>query len=98
MILQICPGTKSYDIVIERGCLKKAGALLPLQRKVLIVTDSGVPERYASSLAAACDSMRHDKKSRGGRITVIETDRIGSYRMREADDAQLREKAAMVVK
>ena len=54
MILQICPGTKSYDIVIERGCLKKAGALLPLQRKVLIVTDSGVPERYASSLAAAC--------------------------------------------
>ena len=33
-----------------------------------------------------------------GRITVIETDRIGSYRMREADDAQLREKAAMVVK
>lgn len=55
MILQICPGTKSYDIVIERGCLKKAGALLPLQRKVLIVTDSGVPERYASSLAAACE-------------------------------------------
>ena len=43
MILQICPGTKSYDIVIERGCLKKAGTLLPLQRKVLIVTDSGVP-------------------------------------------------------
>ena len=42
--------------------------------------------------------MRHDKKSRGGRITVIETDRIGSYRMREADDDQLREKAAMVVK
>ena len=54
MILQIYPGTKSYEIVIERGCLKKAGALLPLQRKVLIVTDSGVPERYVSSLAAAC--------------------------------------------
>ena len=36
------PGGKS-EITIERGALSKAGGLLDLDRKVLIVTDSGVP-------------------------------------------------------
>ncbi|MDO5131798.1 MAG: 3-dehydroquinate synthase [Eubacteriales bacterium] len=54
MTLHVNLGEKSYDIVIERGSLKKAGEYLDLQRKVLIVTDSGVPEAYAELLAAAC--------------------------------------------
>lgn len=41
----------SYDITIERGVLKKAGALLNLNRKVLIVTDSGVPKEYSEQIA-----------------------------------------------
>ena len=68
------------------------------ERLLRIYDRLGLPSSCSLDLDAVCDSMRHDKKSRGGRITVIETDRIGSYRMREADDAQLREKAAMVVK
>ena len=45
---------RSYDIVIQRGCLQKAGQLLNLERKVCIVTDEGVPAQYAKSLAAQC--------------------------------------------
>lgn len=43
-----------YDIVLERGALKKADKLLNLDRKVLVVTDSGVPEIYAKTVAKAC--------------------------------------------
>ena len=54
MSLRVNLGENSYDIVIERGCLKKAGDHLSLQRKVLIVRDSGVPLQYAQALASAC--------------------------------------------
>lgn len=43
-----------YDIKIERGILKKAGEELKLNRKVLIVTDDGVPSKYAETLAKEC--------------------------------------------
>ena len=47
-------GTDSYDIVLERGVLRKAGELLNLRRKVMIVTDSGVPEQWVRLLADQC--------------------------------------------
>jgi len=47
-------GDRSYDIVVERGCLQKAGQLLDLHRKVCIITDEGVPAQYAKTLAAQC--------------------------------------------
>ena len=43
----------SYDIVLEPGCLSNAGSLLNLNRKVLVVTDSGVPESYADTVASS---------------------------------------------
>ncbi len=43
-----------YDIVVERGILGKAGEQLNLNRRVLVVTDSGVPEIYAETLAKQC--------------------------------------------
>ncbi len=54
MILPLTLPQNSYDIVIERGCLQQAGQLLNLNRKVLIVTDTGVPEAYAKTVANAC--------------------------------------------
>ena len=45
-------GADSYDIVIERGALHKAKALLHLDRKVLVVTDDGVPQEYAAAIAS----------------------------------------------
>ena len=54
MILNVGLGERAYDIVIERGCLAKAGALCNLDRKVLVVTDSCVPLEYARAVADQC--------------------------------------------
>ena len=48
------PGAAGYDIIIENGVLRRAGELLNLNRKVMIVTDDGVPAGYAQTLAAQC--------------------------------------------
>ena len=45
-------GEHSYGILLESGCLKQAGERLNLNRKVLIVTDSGVPASYAETVSA----------------------------------------------
>lgn len=44
----------NYPIHFGRGLLHHAGELLNLNRKVLIVTDSGVPEAYAMTIASQC--------------------------------------------
>ena len=54
MIINVDLKHTNYNIYIERGVLKKAGELLNLDRKVLIVTDEGVPEEYAETVAAQC--------------------------------------------
>lgn len=54
MIIPMELGADSYDIVLEKGALKKAGEYLNLNRRVLIVTDTGVPEIYAQTVAKAC--------------------------------------------
>ena len=54
MIIRMELGDSSYDIVLERGCLKKAGELLNLDRKVFILTDDGVPAQYAETVAGQC--------------------------------------------
>ena len=51
MTLTVKTGTAQYDIICERGSLSRVGELLPLSRKVLIVTDDGVPDRYAEAVA-----------------------------------------------
>lgn len=51
-ILHMDLGPDSYDIVIERGALRKAGEYLNLDRKVLVLTDDGVPSEYAAAAAA----------------------------------------------
>lgn len=45
-----CP----YDIVVDRGLLQNIGQLLDLDRKVLLLTDDGVPEEYALVVEKAC--------------------------------------------
>lgn len=54
MTVRIELGESSYDVVLEPGCLSHAGELLDLDRKVLVVTDAGVPEEYAETVAAQC--------------------------------------------
>ena len=47
-------GARSYDIILKRGALKNLSALINLNRKVFIVTDSGVPAEYAQAVRAQC--------------------------------------------
>ena len=47
-------GARSYDIILKRGALKNLSALINLNRKVFIVTDSGVPAQYAETVRAQC--------------------------------------------
>lgn len=54
MILSCPTPQRDYDIHIARGVLQQAGALLNLDRKVLVVTDDGVPPTYAETVLHAC--------------------------------------------
>ena len=42
-------GENSYDIIVERKVLANAGEHLNLNRRVLVVTDTGVPAEYAKN-------------------------------------------------
>ena len=41
-----------YDITVGHGLIESVGKYFNLNRKVFIVTDSGVPEEYAKKVAA----------------------------------------------
>ena len=47
-------GSDSYDILVQRGLLSEARKHLDLNRRVLVVTDSGVPAAYSQTLAGQC--------------------------------------------
>ena len=49
MTLYLNLNEHSYDIIVERGALGRAGALLRLDRRVLVVTDEGFAKRTAIS-------------------------------------------------
>lgn len=54
MIIDVNIPLHEYKVVIEKGVLKKAAKECDLNRKVLIVTDDGIPLQYAETLAAQC--------------------------------------------
>lgn len=55
MTLHVKTSQGNYDIYIQRGALHRVGEIFPLDRKVLVVTDSGVPEQYGMTVASQCD-------------------------------------------
>ena len=54
MEIKIQLETDSYNITLERNSLDRAGTIFDLSRKVMIITDSGVPYEYAHRLALQC--------------------------------------------
>ncbi len=54
MTIPVKHGGKGYDIVLERGALRRAAEYLPRTGRALVVTDDGVPPEYARCAAAAC--------------------------------------------
>lgn len=53
MIIPVSLGKDSYDIVLQKGAINKIDEYIKIsaQTKVLIVTDSGVPEIYSRKIA-----------------------------------------------
>ncbi|MBR5646127.1 MAG: 3-dehydroquinate synthase [Treponema sp.] len=53
-IVKVNLNENSYDVLIEKGCFERAEKELNLNRKVLIVSDDGVPKEYAERLLKKC--------------------------------------------
>ena len=67
-------------ILVERGILAHAGQHLHLNRRVLVVTDDGVPAEYAETVAAQCKeavictvAQGEASKSLNGFATLLQT-------------------------
>ena len=54
MIIPVKSGQDEYNIVLQAGGLENAGKIFNLKRKVLIVSDSGIPEKYTEKAALLC--------------------------------------------
>lgn len=54
MDIRLNLGENSYTVRVERDSLKRAGELFNLDRKVLIVTDEGVPVNYSMTIKSQC--------------------------------------------
>ena len=66
-------GNSSYHIELERGNLEKAGQLLNLNRKVMIITDEGVPIIYANKIAEQSKESYIKVVSQGERSKSFDT-------------------------
>jgi len=54
MIIPVKTASDGYNIYLERGAINRAKDYFNLERKVLVVTDSGVPREYAECVAGQC--------------------------------------------
>ncbi len=73
MIIPIKTQTGQYNIYLERGALKKAGEYFNLDRKVLVVTDDGVPCEYAKTVASCCAEPVIITVTQGEKTKCIDT-------------------------
>ncbi len=69
MNINVKTGNGGYDIILNRGAIARLNEYLNLDRQVLIVTDSGVPESYAKTVAKQCKNpiiltIPHGEKSK----------------------------------
>ena len=54
MIINVKTSTNNYDVIILKDSLKDAHKYMNLNKKVLIITDSGVPLKYVDTLKRQC--------------------------------------------
>lgn len=66
-------GEHSYDITVERGALGRVGQLMRLDRRVLILTDEGVPAEYCDRVAGQCAEPHVVRLTPGEHNKCIET-------------------------
>ena len=90
MIIPVSTSMHPYDIVLERGALKNAHRYLKLDRKVLIVTDSGVPREYAEAVKSKCLSaeivtLKQGEKSKSTKTFIELCEKMLSLGMTRTD-------------
>ena len=66
-------GERGYDINIGRGLISHANEFFNLERRVLILTDSGVPKEYAIQVKNLCRDAEIFTISQGEDHKTIET-------------------------
>ncbi len=54
MVIPVKTSSGVYNIYLERGALNKVSEYLNLNRRALVVTDTGVPSSYAEAVKAQC--------------------------------------------
>ena len=54
MIINVNTSSKNYDVIIEKNILEKVNNYLNLKRKVLIITDDGIPSSYVNTVKKQC--------------------------------------------
>lgn len=64
---------REYDIVIGSGAIRMISEIFRTKGKVLIVTDSGVPEKYAQKVAAQFQTSFIYKFSQGEKNKTLDT-------------------------
>lgn len=84
MKLTLDLGNRSYDIILKRGVLQKAGLLTNLTGKVMLVTDDGVPKNYVKTLAGQCGQpVVHTLPAGEGAKTLETVAALHSHLLRE---------------
>ena len=66
-------GENSYDVIVGNGLIKNAQKYLNLNRKVLVVTDSGVPEEYSNTICSQCAKYKKITVAQGEGSKSFET-------------------------
>ncbi len=56
MKLHMNLGKNSYDIIVERGILAQMHEYVNVNRKVMIITDDGIPKSYSDCLLKQCEN------------------------------------------
>ncbi len=90
MIIPVKTRNGGYNIYFERGALSRAGELFSLERKTLVVTDSGVPAAYAESVAAQAKegyvlTIEQGEKSKGIRTFELILSKLVEYGFTRTD-------------
>lgn len=73
MIIHVELGENSYNITLEHGLISHISELIDTKRRVLIVTDSGVPSKYAERVASQCAYPEIAVISQGEKSKTLDT-------------------------
>ena len=94
---QCLDGTLYHGECVALGMLPMSSPDIR-ERLIKIYEKLGVSCECDVSLENVVDALTHDKKAENDGITIIESDKIGTYKVRKADKEELRKLASLVVK